>query len=172
MSHITENIKYEGVKIKLTWIPAEDIPDMMELQPIMQCYGICYDEHDNVLIFKNSKGKWTLPGGTTEPNETPIDTLTRELMEEVDIEIEEDPIFLGAQKVYDADNFYKKGVNHYQLRFACKIKRMHPASPDPDNGLTYERKLVPHSEVLDYIKWENKIAKAIFDSAYTKIKAK
>jgi ADP-ribose pyrophosphatase YjhB (NUDIX family) len=170
MSQLTENIQYEGITVTLTWIPAEEVGDPTMLKPIMQVYGICFDEHDNILLFKNQKGKWTLPGGTTEAGESPLDTLKRELMEEVDIEIEDNPEYVGAQLVHDAVNFYQKGVDHYQIRYACRIKKMHPSTPDPDNGFTYERKLVPHAEVLDYLGWKDKIAPVMFTSAVEKIK--
>ena len=71
-----------------------------------------------ILIIQNSKGgHWGLPKGTPEDNETPTQTANRELQEETgieekDIQIQKDPVFLEQYSftqdeiVYDKTNTY------------------------------------------------------------------
>ncbi|MEO7072384.1 MAG: NUDIX domain-containing protein [Rhodanobacter sp.] len=54
--------------------------------------GILLDVHGRVLIAQRPAGKhlagqWEFPGGKSEPGETPIGTLARELAEELDITV-------------------------------------------------------------------------------------
>src|SRR5689334_5698060 len=131
---------FNGFEVRATWIPAA-ILSLADLDlPFTQCYGFCYDDNLEILIF-NHENSWHMPGGTREGKETPNETLLRELREEVNVEVEE-PVFLGSQMIefltgQDPRSGLKK---YYQLRFICKIKKLNPQLPDPDNGVIYERK--------------------------------
>jgi ADP-ribose pyrophosphatase YjhB (NUDIX family) len=60
------------------------------------CGAIIYDDDRFLFVqeAKNNKGKWNLPGGYVEENETPKTAILREVKEELslDIEITKEPI--------------------------------------------------------------------------------
>lgn len=57
---------------------------------------------NSVLLVRTTYGdcKWQLPGGYVEPNESPIQALERELLEECSIKIEEPRLFGLYFKIY------------------------------------------------------------------------
>ncbi len=44
--------------------------------------------HGNVVLLRNDRGEWELPGGRMDPGETPEQTLAREFEEELSIRVE------------------------------------------------------------------------------------
>ncbi|HPT08586.1 MAG TPA: NUDIX hydrolase [bacterium] len=122
--------------------------DFKHLHPITQVYGICFDKKANILILKESENAWNIPGGKPELNETPIQTLKRELREEVDVEIG-DHQMIGYLKVLSDNPVF------YQLRFACKIEEINKLTIDPSSGVINQRKFVKPSEFFDYVKIED-----------------
>lgn len=134
-----------------TWIPTSNID---KYQPITQVYGVCVNNNNEVLICREPQHlEWGLPGGTPEGNETPIQTLERELMEKVDVTVTDiEPI--GIQQVNLPNNPNKnEGDVFYQVRYFCKVKELLPQTLDPDTGLLYDRKFIPISELNNYLKW-------------------
>lgn len=68
----------------------------------LDSYGLILKENKIVLIKKANgtyEGKLDLPGGTIEFNETPEQTLIREIKEEVDIDIKTYSLFDGNSTV-------------------------------------------------------------------------
>lgn len=66
---------------------------------------ICYE--DEILCMKRPKGKheyaslkYEFPGGKIEVDETKIEALKREILEEMDMEIEVEKLFLVVNHVY------------------------------------------------------------------------
>jgi len=47
---------------------------------------------DKVLLLRNERDEWELPGGKLEPNEEPLDTVVREVREELGILVEPGPL--------------------------------------------------------------------------------
>jgi hypothetical protein len=77
---ISSTINWQGSKVTFTWIPTKE-PD--QYTPIKNVSGICLNENEEVLICREpGQTNWGLPGGGPETEETPIETLKRELMEE------------------------------------------------------------------------------------------
>jgi len=71
---------------------------------------------DKILVVKRHKneiafpGKWAFPGGKTECGETILDTLKREVLEEVGIEIEDKIKFLKDFTFIRPDNINVVGL--------------------------------------------------------------
>jgi 8-oxo-dGTP pyrophosphatase MutT (NUDIX family) len=149
--NISSSTTYLSQKVIYTWIPTDKIS---RFKPITQVYGVCLNDQNQVLICCESKNtKWGLPGGTIEKRETPVETLMRELQEEVDIQVDRITL-IGVQQV----NFSKnpnpaEGDLFYQARYFCKIKKLLTQTVDPDTGLIYQRRFVPLPQLNEHLKW-------------------
>jgi len=160
-------IKSNGQDITLTWIKSNNLSTF---KPYYQVYGILFNLTGEILLIQE-KGKWKIPGGTPKTDETDIDTLKRELVEESDVTVSK--IFpLGAQKVEHPNNPNKEeGSLYYQLRYVCLVNKLLPQTPDPDTGITNPRKYVPSNQVTEYVKW-GKVGNALFTDAINLFKKK
>lgn len=121
--------------------------DFTGLSPITQSSGVCFDEQGRILLLKQEGKKWNIPGGTPEGNETPEETLRREVHEETTVR-------LGLCEPIAYQEVYEDGVLiKYQVRFACLIDSIEPQKPDPDKGSIHERAFIEPRQVMDYIEY-------------------
>lgn len=151
---------YNGTRVTNTWIKTSNIE---KYSPITQVYGIIFDAEGRILIGRDSKGEsWIIPGGHPEKGESIEETFKREVLEEVDVEID-DIKPLGVQKATFPDDPDKRKAI-YQVRCIAKVKKLNPQTPDPANGSTWERKFVPAKDINKYVKW-GKTGKAMFKDA-------
>jgi 8-oxo-dGTP pyrophosphatase MutT (NUDIX family) len=146
----------------MTWVENNS---MENISPITQVYGICFNEKGEILVCREeSDGKWQLPGGTPERDETIQQTLEREFLEEVDIEVKNFKV-LGYQKVEYPNNPNKdEGDRFYQVRCICEVKELLPQTTDPATGNTWERMFVLSDKITEYVKWGG-IGEAMFKAA-------
>lgn len=129
--------------VKYVW-NSELVPMDMD---ITQVSGILLDNRKNVLIYEED-GRYRIPGGHPINDEAIEETLVRECLEEVNVEIE-NIMYLGYQEVIgDGDK-----EPYAQVRMIARIKNMGEERPDLDNGKTYKRIFVPLNEVNNYLKW-------------------
>jgi len=156
--NISSTINYNGQEVTFIWIPTENIG---KYQPIKNIAGICLNDKQGALICRETADEgWKLPGGRPEKNETPAQTLKRELVEEVAIKVDFIKL-IGTQKVDFPNNpKVSEGDLFYQVRYFCKIKEVLPQTNDPDTGVLYDRKFVPIIKLNNYLKW-GKIGDAI-----------
>lgn len=111
-----------------------------------QVSGYIFNDKNELLIVKN-KRTWTIPGGHPEMNETPKETLLREVMEEACIKIKEIN-YLGAVEVVENNETY------YQLRYTAKVAEVLPFVQEWEIN---ERKFVNLKDLSKYITWSNGI---------------
>ena len=133
---------------KIVWVSGK-VPDGMEIR---QVYGIIMDRTGRVMLRAEKKPdriRYSLGGGRPEPYDTGIeDTCRRELLEEVNTEIEK-PVYIGYQLVDDED-----GTPEYaQVRMAALIRNIGKKQPDPDNGKIYDRLMVTPERAAALLQW-------------------
>lgn len=148
MTQVSSEITWEGHETIHTW-KLTDTP--WQYQPASQIYGICYNDSGKVLLIKDEN--WQIPGGKPEKDETPEETLRRELREEAQVEIT-DIRPLGVQEVSFPNNPNKEeGDLYYQHRYIARITKINPSQPDPDTGKTWERTFVSFEEANELMGW-------------------
>lgn len=148
---ISSTATYNGFPVKYTWIPTKSI---IKYHPITQVYGLCLNDSRQILLCREyDLDQWSLPGGTPQKGETIIQTLKRELIEEVDIEVNQlKP--LGVQKIdFPHNPNQQQGELFYQARYLCHIAKLLPQTTDPDTGLIYQRKFFPLVDLNLHLKW-------------------
>ncbi|MCH7730219.1 NUDIX domain-containing protein [Patescibacteria group bacterium] len=71
--------------------------------------AIILDKDRKILVLQRSDktkggGKWSLPGGAMEHNETPLDSIRREIMEETKLEVTDIKMFSLKSYSYKGDS--------------------------------------------------------------------
>lgn len=127
-----------------------------------QVSGYIFNNKNQLLIVRN-ENTWTIPGGHPEANETFLQTLKREVMEEACITIKNIK-YLGAVEVVE------NGDTYYQLRYTARVKNELPFTQEWEIS---ERLFVDIEDLPKYIKWSKgkvfsaqvKSAKKVWDKA-------
>jgi 8-oxo-dGTP diphosphatase len=85
--------------------------------------AIIRDETGRVLLVKHNYGRlnWELPGGSTEANESVLDTVRREVREETGLEVE-------AERL--SGIYYEPDIDFHHFVFICSSVGNRKAIPD------------------------------------------
>lgn len=111
-------------------------------QKYTQVSGYIFNSQRQLLIVKNGN-IWTIPGGHPENNETFLQTLNREIMEEACVKIS-DARYIGSVEVVEKEEKY------YQLRFVATISELLPFKQEWEIS---ERLFVELKDLDKYITW-------------------
>ena len=115
---------------------------------IRQVYGVVFS-NDGKILLRTENNKYMLTGGKPERDETYEETLKREYLEELNIEVD-NVYYLGYLLVDDED-----GTEPYaQVRMIATIKQINDARPDTDSGKLYGRFLANLKNVKGYLDYE------------------
>ena len=143
-----------------TWVH-DKVPDNMK---VTQVYGIIFSDDGRIFLMLDSES-FKLTGGHPLDNESYEETLIREFIEEVNIEIT-DLEYLGYLKVEEEE------ISPYaQVRLIGKIKNVNENRPDLDSGKLYTRVLIGQNNVkecLHYGEEGNKMLDDAINRANTK----
>lgn len=128
-----------------TWFDGE-VPDDLEVK---QVYGLVFTR-DGRMLLKIDDGFYGFGGGTPESyDKDRIDTLKREMIEEVNTTLLEPIELVGYQLVNEGN-----GIKPYaQVRMTAIIDTIGEAKPDPDGGKIYQRVLVSPSRAIELLNW-------------------
>lgn len=138
---------------KFTWFK-NNIPDNLLVK---QVYGIVFSDDGRVLL-RIEDNKYKLTGGKPENNETFEETLKREYIEELNVELVE-CYYLGYLLVEEDNEKYA------QVRMVGKIKRINDKRADIDTGKMYYRKLVNSNNVKKYLRYDDEAGNLMIDDA-------
>lgn len=105
--------------------------------------AIEHPSFDNLFLHgkRQDTKKWTLPGGSTEQGETPIESAVRELFEETGIEIKESDLSFCCTRIYEQSN--KKMV---VTLFSCCC----PEDLDLTNANDPDREMIEYKFIDPY----------------------
>ena len=124
---------------------------------VKKVYGIVFLDDGRVLL-RIEDNKYKLTGGKPENNETFEETLKREYIEELNVELVE-CYYLGYLLVEEDNEKYA------QVRMVAKIKRINDKNADIDTGKMYDRKLVNANNVKKYLRYNDKAGNLMIDDA-------
>lgn len=139
--------------VNYTWIKGE-VPNNLS---VTQVYGIVFSDDARIFLMLDSE-KFSLTGGHPLNNESYEETVKREFLEEVNIEVS-DLEYLGYLKV-EEDN----SEPYAQVRLIGKIKKVNEKRPDVDTGKLYTRVLIGQDNVKDCLKYGSEGNKMLEDA--------
>ena len=146
--------------VKYTWY---NIPVTSDLK-VRQVYGIAFNDEGRIIL-RIENNKYKLTGGKPEENESYEETLKREYIEELNVELE-DCYYLGFLLVEDNNEKYA------QVRMIAKIKSINENHIDPATGEMYERELVNADKVKKLLNYKDEAGNLMLDEAIQKAKEK
>lgn len=139
---------------KYKWIK-EQVQRNLEVR---QVYGIVFNEDGNVLL-RVDESKYKLTGGKTETyDKNYSETLKREYLEELNVEIE-DIQYLGYLLVEEDKEKYA------QVRMIAKIKNIGTIRPDLDSGKIYKRFMANQENIKKYLNYNDIAGNEMIDDA-------
>lgn len=138
---------------KFKWIN-NNVPNNLKVR---QVYGVVFSDDGRVLL-RIEDSKYKLTGGKPEENESYEETLKREYIEELNVELVE-CYYLGYLLVEDNNEKYA------QVRMIAKIKNINYKRPDTDNGKVYDRRLVTFDKVKGYLNYQDEAGNLMIDDA-------
>lgn len=114
--------------------------------PVKQVYGIAFTKNGSILL-RVENGKYKLTGGKPEEYDNNFaETLKREYLEELNVEIE-DSYYLGYLLVQEKDEVFA------QVRMITKIKSIGEDRTDIDTGKLYTKIICSQGEVKNRLNY-------------------
>lgn len=106
-----------------TWFTTTAIQEAHKDFPIKQIYLWFITKDKKIPIVRGRKGKFQLPGGKPESNETEFETIKREMFEETGISIDLDnyePKLFGYYLIENDETFNLK--SYLQIRYILNVE--------------------------------------------------
>ncbi len=144
--------------VNYTWYNTS-VPKDIEVR---QVYGIVFSNDFDVLL-RIEDNNYKLTGGKPEENESYEETLKREYIEELNVELD-DCYYLGYLLVEDNNERYA------QVRMIAKIKSINENHIDRATGKMYGRELVSINKVKELLNYQDEAGNLMIDEAIKKAK--
>ena len=140
--------------VRYTWIKKSVPKELL----VKQVYGVVFSNDGNVLL-RIDNDSYKLTGGKPENSDNNFcDTLKREYIEELNIELE-NIHYLGYLLVEEKQEKYA------QVRMIAKIKNVGNIKPDIDNGKVYGRFMSKQINVKKYLNYQDLVGNQLIDDA-------
>lgn len=97
--------------------------------------AVALDIHQRVLLLKNERAEWELPGGRLEHDDSPETTVERELLEETGWGVKTGPIIDGGVWIYEPI----PGRRVLIVTYGCTV-----LTPDREPVVSHEHKSIGH----------------------------
>ena len=141
---VQHHSEWEGRRLTVTWLSPPFLPPR---DATTQAMGLCFTADHRVVLVTSDGASWTLPGGSLEQGETPVQALKREVREEACAVVRRS-VYLGCQRVDDPG--HPQGLTHYyQTRFWARVT----LRPFERAFETVARRLVEPEHVLEELAW-------------------
>ena len=144
--------------VKYTWYN-NPVPNDLKVR---QVYGVAFN-YDGRIILRIENNKYKLTGGKPEENESYEETLKREYMEELNVELDACH-YLGYLLVEENNDKYA------QVRMIAKIKSINENHVDPATGEMYGRELVNTDKVKELLGYQDEAGNLMINEAIEKAK--
>ena len=131
---------------------------------VRQVYGIVFSD-DGRILLRIEDNIYKLTGGKPENNETFEETLKREYIEELNVELDE-CYYLGYLLVEENNE------KHAQVRMIAKVKNINENHIDPATGEMYGRKLININNIKEYLNYSDEAGNLMIDDAIKLAKEK
>lgn len=124
-----------------------DISSELDLgeKKIQGVHAYCFCGDRLVLVYSDSKGCWTPPGGGVEEGENVRAAVRREVKEETNMNVLKQ-CFIGCQGVNKPKGIY------FQTRSVCIVEPYGPFEADPDGDIT-RIELIDPNNYKKYFDW-------------------
>ncbi len=152
---IQDRAEWKGLPLVKTWRTGSD---GSSFEPFFQVAAVCLNKDNQILLVQHpTKNFWMLPGGTPNKNESPEETLKREVMEEASCLIDT-PRLVGAVEMdFPANPNLLEGEHFFQLRYFAKVEKICKQTPDPDHNICLVREFVEPRNFFEYISYDRNI---------------
>jgi len=154
----SQDQKRGDIVVKYTWYN-NSVPTDLKVR---QVYGIAFTE-DGRIILRIENNKYKLTGGKPEENESYEETLKREYIEELNVELDACH-YLGYLLVEDNNEKYA------QVRMIARIKSIYENHIDPATDKMYGRKLVSIDKIKELLNYQDEAGNIMIDEAIEKAK--
>jgi len=153
-------------RVKLSWNPTLQPP---RPEFITSAHGFCFYKEKMLLVDINSRG-WGFPGGHVETNESPLECVKREVLEEACVE--GDCRYLGYVEVNHSENPAWTNDSPYPLIGYQAIYRMDITQVHPFQAIfeSAQRTFIDPRKVYQYTKDWHEVYEAILHNAILQVK--
>ena len=116
------------------------------LRPVVICSAFIEKEGKFLTIYCPKFKKWRVPGGKVDGNETLIETVVREMIEETNLDIK-NPIFVGYGQDDDYNHHNEKNIPRLIMFFHTTNNQK--ITMDPEEAEEYKWVTIDELKTMD-----------------------